>query len=590
MDEHYTSLDMSANLIRDGGAVAVAHLITINPRLTVVDLRSNSIGPVGGQALFDAFKINSTITHLDLSAIHGVNRNNVADKVCPTLSEVLVLHPQLHTLSLGSNGITEVGAEALISGLQEAVSLVNLDLSGNKLGPRGCSHICEAMRTSRVQKLILHHNGIGDLGCLAVEDMLKYTGLQLEYLDLSDNEIEWKGGGMIGQAMALNSSLHTLILSNNKIGNLASIELATSLKGQPTLRTLHMSNCFLTSDSTDEWTFTLNKDGTGLSRLDFSNNELGDQGGVDFARGIQHAVSLTYLDLSNTTILDRGGIALAKALKVAPSLHTLKFKENPMGDQAGQTFLDSIKNNPNLRLIDFGFNGFSFGLKQSIDDAVKRNMKAYVDSRPAIYRAEKAEIEQDLEAFEEILKELAQEQHDLREAEELLTRKRALRDQSTMLIEKNVDVAEKRLLMIKERTIHYRTSLQETTEQLSKQKTSLHRQHERLGSTLETETLNANAAASRLQATEAEFEGFDLLRQGQLEEEGRALVALEKERDVAKIEAEALEAQLAVLLKEQRRNAARSKRGGVASRTPRGETVLVTDPVTGKQRRAVKQT
>jgi len=58
--------NLNKNNIGDSGATALAEAFKLNSTITEVDLRSNNIGATGATALAEAFKINSTITTVDL--------------------------------------------------------------------------------------------------------------------------------------------------------------------------------------------------------------------------------------------------------------------------------------------------------------------------------------------------------------------------------------------------------------------------------------------------------------------------------------------------------------------------------------------
>ncbi|KAG0050367.1 hypothetical protein BGZ90_007077, partial [Linnemannia elongata] len=86
--------------------------VTANSNLTTLDLRDNSIGPNGGQALSEALKNNSTLTTLDL----GIN--SIGEHGTQALSEALKTNSTLTTLKLRRNSIGENGAQALSEALK----------------------------------------------------------------------------------------------------------------------------------------------------------------------------------------------------------------------------------------------------------------------------------------------------------------------------------------------------------------------------------------------------------------------------------------------------------------------------------------
>jgi len=89
----------------------------------------------------------------------------------------------LQNLSLRNNLITEIGALNIAFSLSkfQSSSILNLNLSFNKLGDEGAKHIAKALRTNRTLAcLSLSSNYIGDAGLLAIMTSLKQFKLTHE--------------------------------------------------------------------------------------------------------------------------------------------------------------------------------------------------------------------------------------------------------------------------------------------------------------------------------------------------------------------------------------------------------------------------
>ncbi|KAF9391584.1 ATP-binding cassette, sub-B (MDR TAP), member 4 [Podila verticillata] len=88
------------------------HVIIVNWTLTTLDLKSNSIGDDGAQALAEALKTNNTLTALYLGD------NSIGDDGAQVLAEALKTNLTLTTLYLEDNSIGDNGAQALAEVLQ----------------------------------------------------------------------------------------------------------------------------------------------------------------------------------------------------------------------------------------------------------------------------------------------------------------------------------------------------------------------------------------------------------------------------------------------------------------------------------------
>jgi len=81
--DRFTSLVISGNTIKDLGATAIAEVLDKRGRdqLVSLDMRSNDIGPEGGEALFEALGRNDSLTALDLGVL-GVHPQPCTLCVC----------------------------------------------------------------------------------------------------------------------------------------------------------------------------------------------------------------------------------------------------------------------------------------------------------------------------------------------------------------------------------------------------------------------------------------------------------------------------------------------------------------------------
>nr|NGX38671.1 hypothetical protein [Chlamydiota bacterium] len=100
-------------------------------RITWLDLRHNSVGEKGTEALAKALGVNSTLQTLKLY------RNSVGDKGAKALAKALESDHSLQTLNLEGNSVGDKGAEALAKALEINSTLQSLDLRHNSVGEKG---------------------------------------------------------------------------------------------------------------------------------------------------------------------------------------------------------------------------------------------------------------------------------------------------------------------------------------------------------------------------------------------------------------------------------------------------------------------
>ena len=100
-------------------------------KVTVLRLKSCSLGEGGGRALAETLRLNSTLKSLNLS------ENDLGEGGGRALAETLRLNSTLTSLDLGGNGLGEGAGRAMAEALRLNSTLTSLDLCFNGLGEGG---------------------------------------------------------------------------------------------------------------------------------------------------------------------------------------------------------------------------------------------------------------------------------------------------------------------------------------------------------------------------------------------------------------------------------------------------------------------
>ncbi|KAF9309935.1 hypothetical protein BG003_009136 [Podila horticola] len=159
---------LKGGLIRGKGFGWLAEALKSNLILTTLDLRYNSTGDSGAQALSEALKTNSTLIALDLP------NNSIGGIGALALSEALKTNSTLTTLALENNSIGENGALALSEALKTNSTLTTLDMESNSIGDSIGDDGVEALKiNSTLATLNLRANSIGNVGAQALSEALK---------------------------------------------------------------------------------------------------------------------------------------------------------------------------------------------------------------------------------------------------------------------------------------------------------------------------------------------------------------------------------------------------------------------------------
>lgn len=152
------------------------------------------------------------------------------------------------------------------------------------------------------------------------------------------------------------ASLKSINLSGNKLGPNA-ISHIVKLFTNPTLSVVSLANNNLDAAAVDALLSAL-KDKENLTTLDFSNNNLGDDGVASFTRAIAGQKSnITSLQLSGNAISDTGAAAVAELIKANTAITHVNLSNNKIGNEGAAAIANALKANTHIQELDLSNNG-----------------------------------------------------------------------------------------------------------------------------------------------------------------------------------------------------------------------------------------
>jgi Ran GTPase-activating protein (RanGAP) involved in mRNA processing and transport len=279
-ERRYRVIDLGHRLQRnDGGLVRLR-------------LSSESIDDELLHILCDNLSGNTVVQHIML------NNNKVTDNGIKRLVKALKRHPAIHTLWLGGNLISDRGvlylcelcrhngrvkeinlsnrwpelrwegaehsehprvtadgaallAELLATPHSHGGTIHNLSLSQQRIGDRGAALLFRAIPFSHLRTLCLSDNQLTDKCCSALGELLSASHANLEYLNLSRNQISDAGVRLFAPPLETNHILAACDLSYNEISQVGFDLLLDALYANPTMRAMALHNN-LTNDTAIE--------------------------------------------------------------------------------------------------------------------------------------------------------------------------------------------------------------------------------------------------------------------------------------------------------------------------------------------------
>ncbi|MBU6141079.1 MAG: hypothetical protein KGP29_05970, partial [Proteobacteria bacterium] len=206
-----------------------------DPDLISLDLCWEQITDAEAQALAGALRDNTTLTSLVLGG-----SDDITDEGARALAGALQTNTTLKSLDLSGNRITDEGAQALAFQLQNNKTLTSLNLNFNRITVAGAEALADALQTNTtLTSLHLNVNQVTDTGVQALTRALQ-TNTTLTSLHLSNNQIRFAGARALAGALRNNRTLTSLDLYGNQITDAGAQAIADALRNNRTLTSLDL--------------------------------------------------------------------------------------------------------------------------------------------------------------------------------------------------------------------------------------------------------------------------------------------------------------------------------------------------------------
>ncbi|XP_059818671.1 NACHT, LRR and PYD domains-containing protein 3-like [Hypanus sabinus] len=230
-----------------------------------------TLTPIDCAVLSHVIGLCDTIKHLNLGNCHiqceGIQRLGPGLHKCQELSlggtglgdsgvklvSAAARNPEckIQKLVLRDVGLTDSGAEDLASALRSNPSLMELDLSYNKLGDSGVKLVSAALKNPecKIQKLWLENVSLTDSGAEDLVSILN-TNPTLTELNLSENKLGDSGVKLVSAALRNpECKIQKLVLENVSLTDSGVDDLVSSLSANPLLMDLYLGSNSLTDRS-----------------------------------------------------------------------------------------------------------------------------------------------------------------------------------------------------------------------------------------------------------------------------------------------------------------------------------------------------
>jgi Ran GTPase-activating protein (RanGAP) involved in mRNA processing and transport len=218
------------------------------------------------------------------------------------------------------------GIEQLMNLLVHNSAVTELDLSGLYIGPEGTELFIAQLNNTRILRLFLWSNNIGDEGAKYLAEAIKLNStLQEIYLDL--NNIEAQGAEYLAEAIKVNSTLRVIQLNSNNIGDEGTRYFAEAIKVNSALQQINLDYTNIEAEGAKHLAEAIMVN-TTLQQINLACNNIGAERAKYFAEAIKVNSALEVINLGYNNIGYEGGQYFAEAIKVNSVLQEIHLEDN----------------------------------------------------------------------------------------------------------------------------------------------------------------------------------------------------------------------------------------------------------------------
>lgn len=337
-------IDLSRRGLGEDDAELIRHTLRSNPQLAVLKLGCNSLGDKGASVIAPSCSTDGR--HHQSLRVLDLGFNGVGDEGLTALSlQMIAGNYTLKNLYLSGNKFKHKGAVALAGAILHGCSLSRLHLSANKVGPSGIKVLAGAIAEmdARRRHLLQRQGGI-------VIAAVKSPAI--EELHLADISMKEQGIGTFSSMLISNTSLQTLNLSNNEIGDreMALLSQALAQNKGPQLTSIQLSFNKITCVGVECFMNSIWGSQT-LKEVKLDNNKMQDRG-AQLCSVVLGSVRLEVLDIGFNRVSTVGVKAVMKSLSENDSLRSLSLSGIPMDQNASKAVSYALAYNPSLETFN----------------------------------------------------------------------------------------------------------------------------------------------------------------------------------------------------------------------------------------------
>ena len=329
-----TELSLECTSLRSSDMQSLGHMLTSNNTLSVLDISFNDIGPDGCEYLADCrnISLNKLIMNKCNLGVSG------ADKIGKILC-----NNSIASVTLGYNGIGDVGVEKLVEYLKCNKTIKHLDLLDNDITSNGAIHLRKlfSLNHTTVNSIELDKNPLEDEG---VDLILQSITINMEYVGLCNT-------GITSSCSSVSTALHKIkSISFSPPDNCDGI--SDSLANTTVLKVLELRDA--SNRAYHTMIKGINRNSSSIKKLHFYKGLIHHQTISDLAQVMKFNKTITKLTMDSVDVSPGDYLLLADVLMVNTSIKKMNIwpsYEKRLDQSLVLQFLKQLEHNDTLELL-----------------------------------------------------------------------------------------------------------------------------------------------------------------------------------------------------------------------------------------------
>ena len=254
-------------------------------------------------------------------------------------------------------------------------TLKRVDLPDNMISDKCMHNIKSLISAKGVEYLNLASNQISTEGLKIIQNeviasqTLKYLNLGIIERSFRRNNFSGEGGIILARILLNNTSIETLILQDNELGEDSGDKIGASLIQNKTLKHLVLAD----NKIRNKGARSIIENGTHLISINLANNDISPEVCFTLKQLIIESEYLRDIVWDGNVVGLKGINYIVDGLRESNRIRTLSLKNTSIGVSGMQSLADGLFSNTSLEVLDIGSNSMGYDSFKEICDALNSN-------------------------------------------------------------------------------------------------------------------------------------------------------------------------------------------------------------------------